>query len=104
MAKHFPKSKEMIKDHAQKAKSGQQSTKHKLIWDEDLISKHKAEEECTHPSIKEREIFICVYNVEDNEALLKIYTNQTGCFPRKSTLGNQYVMVLVELSSTAILV
>jgi hypothetical protein len=45
-----------------------------------------------------------VYNIEDNKALLKIYTNKTGCFPKKSSLGNQYVMVLVELNSSAILV
>jgi hypothetical protein len=43
-----------------------------------------------------------VYNVEDNKALLKIYT--TGRFPKKSSLGNQYVMVLVEIDSSAILV
>jgi hypothetical protein len=49
-------------------------------------------------------IFIRVYNLKDNEALLKIYTNQTGCFPKESSLGNQYVMVLVELNSSAILV
>ncbi len=45
-----------------------------------------------------------MYNVKDNEALLKIYTNQTGHFPKKSCLGNQYVMVLVELDSSAVLV
>ncbi len=44
-----------------------------------------------------------MYNVEDDEALLKIYTNQTGHFPKKSCLGNQYVMVLVELNSSEIL-
>jgi hypothetical protein len=46
---------------------------------------------------------MCVYNVEDNEALLKKYTDQTGRFPKKSSLSNQYVMVLVELDSSAIL-
>ncbi len=104
MAKHFTKSKKTIKGHAQKAKSGQQSTKRKPSCDDNLVSKHKAEEECTHLSTKEREIFICVYNVKDNKALLKIYTDQTGCFPKKSSLSNQYVMVLVELNSSAILV
>jgi hypothetical protein len=79
-------------------------TKLKPSWDDNLVSKHKAEVEHTHPSIKEREIFIHVYNVEDDKALLKIYTNQTGRFPKKSNLGNQYVMVLVELDSSAILV
>jgi hypothetical protein len=53
MAKHFLEFKEMIKGHAQKAKSGQQLTKRKPSWDDNLISKHKAEEECTRPSTKE---------------------------------------------------
>jgi hypothetical protein len=79
-------------------------TKRKPSWDKNLFSKHKAHEQCTRPSIKEREIFIHVYNIEVNEALLKIYTNQTGCFPKKLSLGNQNVMVLVELNSSAVLV
>ena len=33
-----------------------------------------------------------------------MYTDQTDCFPKKSSRGNQYVMVLVELDSNAILV
>jgi hypothetical protein len=69
--------------------------KHKPSWDDNLVRKQEAEEECTCTSIKEREIFIRVYNVEDNKALLKIYTNQTDRFPKKSSLSNQYVMVLV---------
>jgi hypothetical protein len=104
MAKHFPKSKETIKGHAQKSKSGQQSTTCKPSWDGILVSKHEAEEKCTHPLTKKCEIFIRVYNVKDNKALLKIYTNQTGRFPKKSSFGNQYVMVLVGLNSSAILV
>ena len=39
-----------------------------------------------------------------DEALLKMYTDQTGHFPKKSSRGNQYIMVLVELYSNAILV
>jgi hypothetical protein len=45
-----------------------------------------------------------MYYVEDDEALLKIYTNQTSCFLKKSSLGNQHVMMLVELNKSAILV
>jgi hypothetical protein len=33
-----------------------------------------------------------------------MYTDQTGRFPKKSSRGNQYIMVLVELDSNAILV
>ena len=34
----------------------------------------------------------------------KMYTDQTGRFPTKSYRGMQYIMVLVELDSNAILV
>jgi len=34
----------------------------------------------------------------------KMYTDQTGQFPIKSSRGNQYIMVLVELDSKAIIV
>jgi hypothetical protein len=73
MAKHFPKSKETIIGQSQKAKSGQPSTKRKPSWDDNLISKHKAEEERTCPSIKEHEIFIHVYNMKEDEAPQNIY-------------------------------
>ncbi len=33
-----------------------------------------------------------------------MYTDQTGRFPKKSSQGNQYIMVLIELDSNAILV
>ena len=34
----------------------------------------------------------------------KMHTDQTGCFPTKSYKGIEYIMVLVELDSNAILV
>ncbi len=40
----------------------------------------------------------------EDEATLKIYTNQPGQFPKKSSRGNQYIMVLAEVDSNAILV
>ena len=33
-----------------------------------------------------------------------MYTDQTGKFPKKSSRGNQYIMVLIEIDSKAILV
>jgi hypothetical protein len=33
-----------------------------------------------------------------------VYTNQTGNFPKKSSCGYQYIMVLIEIDSNAILV
>ena len=75
-------------------------------WEDNLIDEHDADTdaEITRPTTKERNIFVQIYNVESDEAILKMYTDQTGRFPKKSSRGNQYVMVLVELDSNAILV
>ena len=105
-AKHFPESEETLKGHARKTNSSQQSTKRNQECKNNLINEHEAdnEAELTRPTTKECNIFVQVYNVEQDEALLKRYTDQTGRFPKKSSQENQYIMVLVELDSNAILV
>jgi len=55
------------------------------------------------PTTKEKMIFHTVYDLEE-EATHKIWTDQTGRFPKKSSRGHQYIMVLTESDSTAILV
>ncbi len=40
----------------------------------------------------------------EDKATLKIFTNQPEQFPKKSSHGNQYIMVLAEVDSDAILV
>ena len=47
--------------------------------------------------------FFCVLDVNE-EAAQKIYTDQPGHFPKKSSRGNQYIMVLNEVDSDAILI
>ena len=39
-----------------------------------------------------------------DEAIRKIFTDQTGRFPKKTSCGNQYIMVLINVDSDAILV
>ena len=36
-----------------------------------------------------------------DELAMKIYTDQTGKFPTRSSQGNQYIMVLAEVDSDA---
>ena len=86
VAKHFPESEEMTKGHARKTKSGLRSNKQP--WTDNLITEHKADADIAHPTIKSRDIFIRVDNVKDDKALLKIYTDQTGQFPKKSSRTN----------------
>jgi len=43
IAKHFPESKETLKGHARKTKSGQRSTKRNQGWEHNLINEHEAD-------------------------------------------------------------
>ncbi len=52
---------------------------------------------------KQKTIFFKVYDLAE-EALRKIWTNQTGRFPKQSSCGNQYIIVLTKSDSLAILV
>ena len=52
---------------------------------------------------KHRDVMLKVFDTTD-ELAMRIYTNQTGRFPKKSTRGNQYIMVLCEIDSNVILV
>ena len=61
-------------------------------------TKIKIKQEHPTPTIKERDIFV---QVEDMET---IYTDQTGKFPTCSSRGNKYIMVMSEIDSDSILV
>jgi hypothetical protein len=55
------------------------------------------------PIKKEKTIFFKILDMKD-EATQKIWTDQPGRFPKKSSKGCQYMMVLTESESNAILV
>ena len=55
------------------------------------------------PVSKQKKAIIKIYDLS-NEAQCLMYTNQTGKFPKKSSCGYQYIMVLIEIDSNAILV
>ncbi len=40
----------------------------------------------------------------EDKATHKIFTDQPGCFPKKLSHGNQYIMVLTKIDSDAILI
>ena len=83
---HFPESEETPKGHMKKQKSGIRSTK-----------------TTTRPEKKQKDIMVKVIDTHD-ELAYKIYTDQTGRFPTKSSRGYQYIMVLSEVDSDAILI
>jgi hypothetical protein len=71
---------------------------HTIKHEQEDINTHLAELNERHHSI-----YFRIYNAED-EAVLMIHSNQTGQFPKKSSRGNQYIMVLCNIDSNAILV
>jgi hypothetical protein len=101
VTKHFPKSKEMMKYHGQKGKSGLRSTK----TTEPIIKIEPGTVDQTHlqASTKTHNIFINVFDIKE-EAVRMIYTDQPGRFPKKSSKGNQYIMLLTHIDSSAVLV
>jgi hypothetical protein len=54
-------------------------------------------------TIKQKEAIIKTYNLS-NKAKRLMYTNQTRKFPKKTSRGYQYIMVLIKIDSNAILV
>ena len=56
------------------------------------------------PRTKERTIYYEIHNYDEFTKRSKVWTDQTGRFPNKSSRGNQYVMVMAESDSDAILV
>ena len=100
--KYYPESAETLKGHARKFKSGFKSTKKTAEPqgqdpEEESVTNLKATptEELKVPTKKKKEIFLTTYGLQD-DFQQKMYTDQTGRFPTKSSRGYQYIMVLVE--------
>ncbi len=98
--RHFPHSEKTHKGHGRKTPSGLRSTKLIAMDNDDDFDFNRQNE---RPIKKEKTIFIHVVYMED-KATQKMWTDQTGQFPKKSSKGNQYIMVLTESDSDTILV
>jgi hypothetical protein len=99
--KHFPESKETLKGHGRKTRSGLRSTKTPTQNNND--DKNAKATHLPHPLLKQKEAIIQIYDLSDDAKRL-MYTNQTGRFPKKSSQGHQYIMVLIKIDSNTILV
>ena len=103
VAKHFPESEETMKGHGRKTKSGLRSTKANADSEPDFDDVENASMHQTHSLTKQKESVLMVFDLSDKAQRL-MYTDQTGKFPKKSSKGNHYIMVLIEIDSNAILV
>jgi hypothetical protein len=102
--RHYLDSKETPKGRGRKTASGLWSTKQTastLDNRDNALDNHTDTTPC--PTKKERTIFILILDMGD-KATQKIFTNQPGCIPKKSSHANQYIMVLTKIDSDAILI
>ena len=98
--KHFPESEETQKGHMKAQKSGIRSTKRKKV---SAVSEPEDDPYDITTKSKEHDVMIKMVDTHD-ELEWKIFTDQTGSFPKKSIRGYRYIMVLVEIDSDAVLV
>ncbi len=92
-----------MKGHGRKTKSGLRSTKTPAKSDDDNVDIETASIHLPHPPTKQKELVLRIFDLS-NKAQRLMYTNHSIKFPKKSSKGNQYIMVLIENDSNAILV
>ena len=85
--KNFPESEETQKGHMCTQPHGLRSTKIRMV--PELLEKHFGEEDdiVPQPSKEHKHVSVRVYDLND-EMCEKIYTDQTGCFPTRSSRWN----------------
>jgi hypothetical protein len=99
--KHFPESEETHKGHGREICSGLRPTKTLPTSNDNDDNTQPIHAPCT--TTKQKAIFFKIYDLKD-KAQLKMYTNQTGKFPKKTSHSHQYIMVLIKMDSNPILV
>jgi hypothetical protein len=93
----------MHKGHRRKTRSSLRLTKTMPTSNNDDIDKDTQPTHAPCPTTKQKTIFFKIYDLKD-KAQCKMYTDQAGKFPKKSSCGHQFIMVLIEMDSNAILV
>jgi hypothetical protein len=89
--KYYPETAETPKGHLNQNRRNVRSTKPKHPIKELHSTQLRGR--------KEPDIYTKVYNKRET-----IFTDQTGKFPTRSQAGHQYIMIMVEINSSAILV
>ena len=88
--KYYPETAATPKGHLNQVRQNIRSTK-PTPFEEPETSKLRGK--------KKKDVYMSVYNMRE-----KIYSDQTGKFPKTSLRGNKYIMVMVEVDSNVILV
>jgi hypothetical protein len=90
--RYYPDSAETPKGHLNQTRKNVRSTKPKVPPFEEVHSNQLR-------GCKVHDVYMKTYEVRNT-----IFTDQTGQFPTRSQAGNKYIMVMVEIDSSAILV
>jgi hypothetical protein len=99
--RHFPDLDETHQGPGRCTPSRLGSTKQTKVAAKPEEQEHNKEENII--ATKKKTIFFNIYDLKE-EATHKIWTNQTSRFPKQLSHGNQYIMVLFESNSSAILI
>jgi hypothetical protein len=98
VSKYYPDTDETLKGHMNQTRKNVRSTK----------ARRRTLEVVEHPDMKgkkERDVYISVCKASDMyEVRETTFSDQTGKFPIRSRSGNKYIMIMVEIDSSAILV
>jgi hypothetical protein len=98
VSKYCPDMDETLKGHMKQTRKNVRSTK----------ARQRPLEVVEHPDMKEkkeRDVYISVYKASNMyEVRETTFSDQTGKFPIRSRSGNKYMMIMVEIDSSAILV
>ena len=92
VAKYYPETTETPKGHLNQTRKNVRSTKTKTRPCEKIDAS-------TLQGKKVWDVYTKVYDVRNT-----VFSDQTGQFPTRSKQGNNYIMVMVEINSNAILV
>ncbi len=90
-----------MKGHRRKGRSGLHSTKTKEPTSK-LTAEPDSNNKQAHPSPPKYDVFIKVFSAEE-EGNVTTFGDQIGQFPKKSSKGNQYIIVLVHPDSNGII-
>jgi hypothetical protein len=92
VSKYYPKTDETVKGHMNQTRKNVRYTKVKQV-------PFKIAEYPEMKGKKVQDIYIATYDVRETT-----FSDQTGKVPTRSKQGNKYIMVMVEIDSSAILV
>jgi hypothetical protein len=102
--RYLPKSEETCLGHLDQKRKGSKSTKPKIVKEETIAPKEEIA--TTISDGKTNFIYAAIVNTDNNNGIEqtgKIFTDQTGKFPAFSSRGYNYILVLYDYDSNAIL-